>query len=107
MLAFWKGVLFFVGVTILAASAANAKVYSFRVNCSEESFVALWDSGFPDPGIYHFRIATGDVNLDCSVYDYFAKTDRDLPRRWCSDPGAAIQFFPQILILSGASHCRW
>lgn len=88
------------------ASPARANVYQFRVDCTGESYVALWDAGAVDPGSDYFRIATGDRNLDCSVYDYNRRADRDLPRRWCSGESGVIRAFPPALILLGATHCR-
>jgi hypothetical protein len=101
-----KSFIISAAIAVFGASAANAKTYQFRVNCTNEVFVALWDASSNDPGEDYFRIATGDANLDCSVYDYNTKGDRSLPRRWCSYPGGIIRGFPPILILSGLSHCR-
>jgi len=106
MLGFGKGFVICVGIMAFAVSGAHAKSYLFRVSCGHETFVAQWESGPVDPGIYHFRNATGDTNLDCLVYDYDARTDEDLPRRWCRDPGPAIELFPPILILSSIPRCR-
>ncbi|VTZ25746.1 conserved exported hypothetical protein [Methylocella tundrae] len=91
---------------LISPAAAKANVYLFEVTCSNDKYVAQWESGDADPGKEHFRIATGDVNLDCSIYDYNPKTDRDMPRRWCSDPNGVVRGFPPILILIGYSHCR-
>ncbi len=93
-------------LAICAAPAASANPYLFRVDCKDETYVALWDSGPVDPGKEYFRIATDDRNLDCSIYDYNRLTDRDLPRRWCSGPAGIIRAFPPVLILLGATHCR-
>ncbi len=101
----WKGLVIFAGVAI-AAPSTQAATYMFRVSCADETYVALWDGGSADPGSDHFRIATGDANQNCSIYDYDAKTDKRLPRRWCSDPGALIEMFPPILVLSGVLRCR-
>lgn len=106
MLGFGKAFMICAGIVIFFPAAANAKVYMFQVTCADDKYVAQWTSGAVDPGQDHFRIATGDANLDCSIYNYNPKTDRDLPRRWCSDPGGVIRGFPPILILTGLSHCR-
>jgi hypothetical protein len=105
MLGFGKGFIISVGITIFMAFAVNAQTYLFRVSCADETFVAQWDTSSIDRGKDHFRIATGDSNLDCSIYDYDATTDRNLPRRWCGDPGIILGF-PPFLILFGISHCR-
>ncbi len=102
----WKGLVISAAAAISAPPSASAATYMFRVSCGEENYVALWDGGLFDPGGDHFRIATGDANLNCAIYDYDAKTDQSLPRRWCSDPGAAIEMFPPILLMAGATHCR-
>jgi hypothetical protein len=83
-----------------------SNVYLFRVNCPMERYVAQWTPGPADRGRNYFRIATGDANLDCSIYDFDARTDGALPRRDCGDPGAIIRGFPGFLILLGATHCR-
>jgi hypothetical protein len=106
MLRFDGGRVLLSGLAMLAAPAAQANDYFFRVDCKDETYIAQWASGPVDPGKPHFRIATGDANLDCSVYDYNARTDRDLPRRWCSGPDGVLRGFPPILILLGQSHCR-
>ena len=103
---FDKGIVILAGLAMFAAPSAHANAYLFRVDCKGETYVAQWDSGAVDPGKNHFRIATGDANLDCSIYDYVARTDRDLPRRWCSGPDGVIRGFPPLLILLGLSHCR-
>ncbi len=91
---------------IFVSRGASANTYSFRVDCKGESYVALWDSGPDDPGLDYFRIATGDRNQDCSIYDYNGRYDRDLPRRWCSGDAGIIRAFPPILIPLGFNHCR-
>jgi hypothetical protein len=106
MLDFRKGFAIFAGALISATVSTHAETYMFRVSCADETYIALWDGGSSDPGKGRFRIATGDANQNCLIYNYNAKTDGSLPRRWCSDPGAAIEMFPPILILSGATHCR-
>jgi hypothetical protein len=106
MLLFDKGRVLFVGFSLLAAPAAQANAYLFRVDCKAETYVAQWASGPVDPGKDYFRIATGDSNLDCSIYDYNARLDQDLPRRWCSGPDGVSGGFPSFLILLGQSHCR-
>ena len=106
MLGFGKGFVLFAGLAIFAAPAAHANAYLFRVDCKGETFVAQWDSGAGDPGQDYFRIATGERNLDCSIYDYNHRTDRDLPRRWCSGPDGVFRAFPPILIPLGFTHCR-
>ncbi|MEJ0092428.1 MAG: hypothetical protein WDN46_03045 [Methylocella sp.] len=104
MFRFGTGFIVGVGIAIFTASAANAKTYQFRVSCADETYIAQWDGSDFDKD--RFRIATGDTNLDCSIYDYDARTDGNLPRRWCGDPGGIIRGFPPALILSGLSHCR-
>jgi hypothetical protein len=106
MLRFGNGFIIGVGVALFIASAANAKTYRFRVNCADETYVAQWEADSPDLDKDYFRVATGDANLDCSIYDYDARTDRNLPQRWCSGPSGIIRGFPPLLILSGLSHCR-
>ncbi len=105
MLGFWK-IVVVAAIVAFTASAANAKVYLFHVSCADGAYVAQWDSAPVDLGEDHFRLATGDVNFDCSIYDYDAKADRDLPRRWCSDIGGIIRGFPPALILAGMTHCQ-
>jgi hypothetical protein len=106
MRGFGKGFILFAALAILASPAAYANTYLFRVDCKGKAFVAQWDSGAVDPGADYFRIATGDRNSDCSIYDYNGGTDRDLPRRWCSGPAGVIRAFPPILIPLGLTHCR-
>lgn len=106
MLSFGGRFVLLAAILPLAPQTAAANAYFFKVSCPMESFVAQWASGDPDPGRSHFRIATGDLNLDCSVYDYDPRTDRDLPRRWCSGPDGIIRGFPPALIVLGQSHCR-
>ena len=89
-----------------ATPAARAQPYLFRVVCKDEVFVARWDAGAPDPGKDSFRIATGNSNLDCSIYDYDAKTDTGLPQRLCTVPDSIIRGFPPAMILLGATHCK-
>ena len=101
-----KGFIIGVGVALFIASPVTAKTYRFRVNCADETYVAQWDADSPDLDKDDFRIATGDTNLDCSIYDYDARTDRNLPQRRCSGPSGVIRGFPPLLILSGLSHCR-
>lgn len=103
---FAKGVFMSVAIMIISASPVHAKAYLFRVSCADEAFVAEWMPGSSDPGKDYFRIATGDSNLDCSIYDYDVTKDSRLPLRWCSDPGGIIRGFPPLLILLGTSHCR-
>jgi hypothetical protein len=111
---FAKALPLVAAASIYAAGAAAAdlvesvpsNVYLFRVNCPMERYVAQWAPGPADRGRNYFRIATGDANLDCSIYDYDARTDAALPRRDCGDPGGVIRGFPGILILLGATHCR-
>ncbi|SFK75957.1 hypothetical protein [Methylocapsa palsarum] len=88
------------------AESAPSNVYLFRVNCPMERYVAQWAPGSADRGQTYFRIATGNANLDCSIYDYNAATDAALPRRDCGDPGGIIQGFPGFLALLGATHCQ-
>ncbi|WP_026607933.1 hypothetical protein [Methylocapsa acidiphila] len=96
-----------IALLVLAVPSAQARTYLFRVSCwDDETYVALWDGGAADLGKTHFRVATGDANQNCSIFDYDPKADASLPRRWCSDPGAAIEFFPPILLMAGATHCR-
>jgi hypothetical protein len=92
-------------LTCAATPAAQAEIYLFRVDCPDGAYVARWETSAPDPGKYSFRIATGNANLDCSVYDYNAKTDRDLPQRLCSIPDSIIRGFPPLMILLGYTHC--
>lgn len=103
---FGKALILSAALALFATPATYANAYLFRVDCSGEAYVAQWDSGAVDPGKDYFRIATGDRNLDCSVYDYNGATDRGLPRRWCSGDAGAIRAFPPILIPLGATHCR-
>lgn len=91
---------------IFASSGASANTYLFRVDCKGETYVAQWDSGPVDPGQDYFRIATGDRNQDCSIYDFNHRTDQELPRRWCSGDAEIIRAFPPILIPLGFNHCR-
>lgn len=91
---------------LCSISPATAQIYSFRVNCKDEDYIALWAPGPVNPGKDYFRNATGHANLDCSIYDYDAKTDRNLPQRWCDYPGGIIEGFPVLLILTGMSHCK-
>jgi hypothetical protein len=80
--------------------------YLFRVNCPADHYVAQWTPGPGDPGKDYFRIATGDLNADCPIYDYNPYTDAALPRRACQDPGGVSRGFPAALIFLGATHCR-
>jgi hypothetical protein len=100
------GALAIFACAVFASPGASANTYSFRVDCKGESYVALWDSGPDDPGQDYFRIATGDRNQDCSIYDYNRRWDHDLPRRWCSGDAGIIRAFPPILIPLGFNHCR-
>ena len=84
----------------------RVEAYSFHVVCPGDDYVAQWIIPPNDPGKDYFRIATGDQNLDCSIYDYNRATDADLPRRLCDDPGGLIRGFPLLLILLGAKHCK-
>jgi hypothetical protein len=86
--------------------AIESGPYLFRVNCPTETYLAQWTPDAMDPGKNYFRIATGDVNLDCSIYDYDPRYDAALPRRACRYPGGAIRAFPALLIPLGATHCR-
>lgn len=85
--------------------SARAATYLFRVDCSDASFIARWDTVAPGRDKTYFRSATGTLNLNCSIYDYDQKTDRLLPQRACGDPGDVINAFPAALILAGATHC--
>ena len=93
-------------LTCAAAPAAQAEIYLFRVACPDETYVARWEASAPDPGKYSFRIATGNANLDCSIYDYDAKTDGNLAQRACSIPDSIIRGFPPLMILVGSTHCK-
>ncbi len=97
---------FFVAPALVAAPAAHANIYLFGVRCNDEAYVAQWDSGAPDPGKEYFRLATGDLNLDCTIHDYDNKTERDLPRRWCREAGGILRGFPPMLIILGTTHCH-
>lgn len=81
-------------------------VYLFRVECPGDPYVAEWPAGPGDQGKDYYRIATGHLNFDCSVYAYDPTTDAMLPRRLCRDPGGLILGFPVMLILLGATHCK-
>lgn len=89
-----------------AQTRGDAKVYAFRVACTNDSYVALWNAGEPDPGKDYFRLATGDLNLDCTIADHNPRWDAGLPERWCAHPGPIARGFPPLLIIMGATHCR-
>lgn len=80
--------------------------FLFRVNCPGDDYVAQWLPDRADRDKNYYRIATGDANLDCSIYDYDSKHDGALPRRLCQEPGGTIRGFPAFLILLGATHCK-
>ena len=84
MFDFGKPFILAAALAIFAGPGASANTYLFRVDCKGETYVAQWDSGPVDPGQNYFRIATGDRNQDCSIYDFNHRTDQELPRRWCS-----------------------
>lgn len=105
MPAFGKGSVLLTALAMHAAPA-QANIYLFRVDCASESYVAQWDAGAVDQGASDYRIATQDRNLDCSIYDYSARTDRNLPRRWCTGASGIIRGFPPLLVLLGQTHCQ-
>jgi hypothetical protein len=101
-----KGGALLAALALLAPAAAQANVYLFRVDCKGETYVAQWSSGPVDPGRDRFRLATGNANLDCAIYDFNPRTDRDLPRRWCSGEDGPLRGFPPLLIPLGLAQCR-
>jgi hypothetical protein len=70
----------------------------FRVDCPHGAYVARWEASAPDPGKYRFRIATGNVNLDCSIYDYSTSFATPDPTRAPGPAPASIAFPDRIVI---------
>lgn len=92
-------------VLAAGASGARATPYLFRIDCADESFVAQWDAPAADPGPDYYRAASGTLNLHCVIADYNFRTDANLQRRLCRDPGRIINAFPPALIVAGLTRC--
>lgn len=81
-------------VAISVPTYASATTYLFGVSCSDRRFVAQWDTGSIDPGREYLRVATGTNFPGCSVGNYNAATDADLPRERYSHEGGVISGIP-------------
>lgn len=90
----------------ICAAPANATDYLFHVSCDEKRFIAEWNTGSIDPGREYLRTVTGTKFPECSVRDYNAETDGDLPRERYSHEGGVVQGIPFVgPILCGIFNC--
>ncbi|WP_114948531.1 hypothetical protein [Microvirga calopogonii] len=89
-----------------AATDAQATTYLFHVSCPDKIFVAQWDTGTIDPGREYLRVTTGTKFANCTVGDYNAARDGNLPRERYSHEGAVIQGVPLVgTIVCGIFGC--
>ena len=87
-------------------SQSHATEYRFTVACERGSHVVIWRTGDIDPGKEWLRVATGTQNPNCSVSDFVASTDSNLPSETLEHEAGVIRGIPLIgTIVCGIFGC--
>jgi hypothetical protein len=85
-----------VGALVVSPTPVEATEYLFTVSCEHGSHVVAWRTGDIDPGKEWLRVATGTQNPNCSVSDFVASTDSDLPRETLEHEAGVVRGIPLI-----------